>query len=236
MKQHKEVDSARNSYRDYMAELITDDKQFGYEVDYQRSTLYERIIDVVGRHALFGLFLAGFRAGRQFEKTSPDAAPRIENLDVNLQKIAARCGAPEEGELTLFSPTLLKSFAERLLLEVSGRSVYVTQKERPAEVTADISTLVEKRLGGIALALTSATKAPAREVSKLKRDALAYHLWVADQTRTHGVVIGKWEDVGERYRGELGRQADALLSVLSAIDAAITPPGVVEAGEAAAGI
>jgi hypothetical protein len=202
-----------------MAERITDDQQFGHKVEYARSSLYEKVTDYLGKSALFGLFLAGFRAGQSFERIQPDATARVVNLNVDLIEAADYCSRREQSGLVVFNHTSLRNFANRVLQKVLGQPVYLAGKVDDDVCQTTVEAVLDARLEGIAALLRAEKEVVGRYVpSDVKREQLAYHLWTFDQQRTHGAVIGEWEHVGERYRRQLETQADILLKLAFAVE------------------
>lgn len=208
------LNAARESYGAFMAERITDDQQFGHKVEYPRSTLYEKIVDFLGKQALFGLFLAGFRAGQAFEQIQPEGALRSVNLNVDLIEAADSFGAREKNGLLVFNRTSLRHFANRVLQKALGQPVCLTVVANETDVPPSVDMVVEARLADI----TSLLRADPVVVPDARREALAYHLWTFDQHRTHGEIIGKWEHVGEQYKRQLEAQAETLLKLAFAVD------------------
>jgi ribosomal protein S9 len=216
------LNAARQSYNAFMAERITDDQQFGHKVEYSRSTLYEKVTDFLGKSAMFGLFLAGFRAGQSFERIQPDVAARVVNLNVDLIDAADYCYAREQSGLVVFNRTSLRNFANRVLQKVLGQPVYLAGKVEDVDSQATVEAVLDARLEGIAALLRAEREAGGRYVPPdVKREGLAYHLWTFDQQRTHGAVIGKWDHVGERYKRQLETQADILLKLAFAVEHAV---------------
>jgi uncharacterized protein YozE (UPF0346 family) len=220
--QEPALNAARQSYNAYLAERVIDDRQFGHKVEYPRSALYEKISDYLGKSALFGLFLAGFRAGQSFERSQPDATARAVNLNVDLLEAADYCNAREQSGLVVFNGASLRNFANRILQKVLGQPVYLAGAVEDEGSETSVEAVLDARLEGLAALLRAEREAGGRYVPPdVKREGLAYHLWTFDQQRTHGAVIGKWDHVGERYKRQLETQADILLKLAFAVEHAV---------------
>lgn len=219
----REIALARKQYDAYMNEEVTESQQFGHPVKFARKKLYSRVLDFLENNALFGLFLAGFRGGRWFEHSHPDAAPRVTKFSVDVEGLASKAGAKSEGGLHVFNAVTLEDFASELLKSVTDRYVHLEKRERekPA-VELDVDTLVSARLLAMAQTFSTGTVME-RHVSDEKREMLAQYLWRLDQTRSHGSVIGKWEHVGGKYRRELLTRADSYLVFFSAMERVVNP-------------
>jgi hypothetical protein len=218
-----ELKGARDGYRHFMAERITDNKQFGHEINFQRSELYAQLQSgALAQAALFGLFLGGFRAGRRFEeKHSPN--PRIANLAIDVRAGAGHAGVRAEDGIMSFNKTQLESFANYVLQKASGEYLRIEEREgSDNSPAASVEAVLFSRLSGLMRTLLSIGKTHVRTPSAEQRDALARHLWTFDQQRAHdGAVLGKWEHVSSHYRKQLQDQAEILLKLFFAVDGVV---------------
>ena len=219
----REVAQARKSFDTFMNEEVTESEQFGYPVKFARKKLYTRVLDFLEQGALFGLYLAGYRAGRWFEHSHPDAAPRIVNHKVDMRKLADKSGAKFSAGMLVFNEHTLESYSRTLLQAVSGK--YVNLETGTSNVSTELSVdaLVNERIMAFTEEVMGSDALQAR-IPDDKREALARHLWTVDQKRTHeGQVLGKWENVGKSYRQQLFEKADTFLAFFNAMELMVKP-------------
>jgi hypothetical protein len=219
----REVAQAQKSFDTFMNEEVTESERFGYPVKFARNKLYTRVLDFLEKGALFGLYLAGYRAGRWFEHSHPDAAPRIVHHEVDVRKLADKSGAKFAAGMLVFNERTLESYSRTLLQAVSGKYVKLETGTSNVATELSVDALVNERIMAFTEELSGSGAFHAR-IPDDKREAFARHLWTVDQKRTHeGQVLGKWENVGKLYKQQLLEKADTFLALFNAMELMVKP-------------
>jgi hypothetical protein len=222
--EEREIAQAQKGFDAFMNEEVTESEQFGYPVKFTRKKLYMRVLDFLEKGALFGLYLAGYRAGRWFENSHPDAAPRIINHEVNMRTLVDKSGGKFAAGMLVFSERTLENYSRTLLQVVSGRyGVKLETGASNVSTEPSVDALVNERIMAFTEEIMGSGASQAR-VPDDKREAFARHLWMVDQKRTHdGQVLGKWEHVSKAYKFQLFEKADTFLAFFNAMELMVKP-------------